>query len=624
MKETNIFKNIVIGMGPGGLAAAFKLLLLGENVTLIDKQEHFTRNQRVYLPIELIQSFWGLTSLSNRGYLLKEKDDTEDNSLECFFDMNCMQEDIGEEDQMDFDFFKQLQFNNGFIEIKDLQTYQLEKLKRFSEQESVKYNIPMGLGKHDFDVSAKINIYRGKYEVVSVNTQESILILRDRASGEEKNVSFDSLVCADGSKHEMVDLLNESLSINYIDLPKPRHERFGTAFFKLSLTEGQEVDNRFIFSAKAPQLSLRDLSILSTKFGWTHDYFPLSYTAIDIEKGEAYFTVEIPMKITREQNQSLLTDWGKFMINRQHGVLLDDLELANNGSGKESSYVFAVEPKVIDRNYIELTSGGKISIIGDAAVSANLTFGHGVQEAIQAANEVSVLGKEQKLSPCLKPMLDTLLELQSSFAKLDNPSLSLSLMWAAAVEKAIPEMYWLKSFVSAVYKVFEDDDEDLQKDLEIVNEYVSFSEKLKFIKFCENAPKTIYGFFENIGVEVMKNMLFERDVSQEEKMSCCHNDRIDRFKKKQRMYEMDIYPKTHKSLPISTLEWIIGKKLNCFQELFKFSNTDASSRHIANIPAELPTYPGLKRGFFNNVAKAPVLTLETGQEVFERVSSAVA
>lgn len=338
----------VVGMGPAGLAAAILAAQKGFSVMIADPRVEITRGQRVQIDNNTVQF---LTSLKK---------------------VNDLQDD---------EFFNRKLSRNGevTVELKDIQKYLLRKLSLYPA----------------------ITTRQG-YRVESIDPNFQKLTIKKVQSDIEEKISFAHLAAADGSHHEVANLLNAHGDARFkihhekiIQSLQPRNPESGT--ITLQVMPNQTLPPR---PAHVNKFRLSDMPRLK-KYGWNQPYFPKVYVFSNQSNTKLFVSGEIPKSIylmkNKEEQRRALVSWGNLMANILLGYNVNQLRLVEKESktnptkasakNKLKTTAFQLELYAADKGCVNLGQNGSFTLLGDAFKNANFFFSHGVNDAILDAQK---------------------------------------------------------------------------------------------------------------------------------------------------------------------------------------------------------------------------------------------
>ena len=234
----------IVGMGPGGMAAALRLAEKGKKIIIFENRSHFSRVQRVILNPQSVN-------------FLRELED------QCYRRPGYVQKPA------DAKFMAELDWSSPTPNVADIQKF----LKR----------------KMEILYPDSITIKRGanvKVEDIDPKTRK----FRYKEGSESRTVEFSHLIAADGARHGTADQLKKkdpSLPITYQPLSAQlRHTANGTV----------NVDVKTGISTRDHQRELdleTDLPKLAA-LGWDKPYLPKIYVWPDSSERNFYIAGEVP------------------------------------------------------------------------------------------------------------------------------------------------------------------------------------------------------------------------------------------------------------------------------------------------------------------------------------------
>lgn len=368
--ETEVEKDIaIVGMGPGGMAAALALAEKGKKVTIFESRTSFTRTQKVKLTEKSINFIQKLlkSSLSKYGV---------DPALLDAGDFSTINEKLRDASFESSEELAQIE--------KEIHIY--ERLMNDSHK-GIKLNNLQSLFKGCMERlhSDKITIKEG-VKISEVNSETTTISYSSKGDGEQ-TMEFSHLVGADGARHSVADMVRsgDELDLGYEDSGRQtRQKAHGTV--RIAVDDSEPV-------RKTLPLKIEDLPALR-KLGWDKPYLPKVYLWEDTEDNEYYIAGEIPdiiLDSEAEDRTLKMQEWGKTLValttkhNPKKLKLPDDLdapEADRKSIKKLSTTAFPVTMRSAARAAIELCSGHAFFSVGDAARTANFHLGHGTNDAI--------------------------------------------------------------------------------------------------------------------------------------------------------------------------------------------------------------------------------------------------
>ncbi|MBT6206450.1 MAG: FAD-dependent oxidoreductase [Francisellaceae bacterium] len=332
----------IVGMGPGGMATALELAKNGQPVTIFENRDHFARSQKVILDDQTI-------SFMNKLLYVKRSD-----------------EDIA--------FMQKLRREGDIVEIKELQHF----LKRKME------TLYPGL----------IEIKQGKdIKITAIDAEQQTLSYTENDS--EETLKFQHIVAADGARHAMVDLLQQTADTKRIQYEELERQTRQKAHGTVTLTLNSGVTPR---SFRKKKITMDDIQELR-KLGWDNPYLPKLYTWPNEDVTDFYIAGEIP-EIFLEQSinrESALEQWGQKLLEIQYGYTKDEvginlspgIDAETDAIDRLKTTAFPVTLYRANTNFIDLGLEDNEAdrahifyLMGDAAKSPNFHLGHGCNDSI--------------------------------------------------------------------------------------------------------------------------------------------------------------------------------------------------------------------------------------------------
>lgn len=342
--QTGPNKSIFIaGMGPAGLASAIEAARKGYDVIIADPRVEMIRGQRVQIDANTLRFLESLRS----------------------------------DDKKDTKFFDHKISRNGevTVELKDVQRYLAYKLALYPN----------------------ISIRPG-FAITRIDPHKQQVTIENKSLNKEEHIDFNHFVAADGARHEVANLLNQSsdspeFKVIYDPIPEPyqpRHPESGT--IALTLAPGHKIP---VKPAQAIKFKLSDMERLK-KYGWQEPFYPKVYILHNKDNSKLFVSGEIPKNIyemTDKDHQKLaLVGWGKLMANMLYGYQPSDFVLIEKKSKKNpakaqaknklKTTVFPLRLHAARDASLLLGQGGSFTLVGDANKNANFFFSHGVNDAI--------------------------------------------------------------------------------------------------------------------------------------------------------------------------------------------------------------------------------------------------
>jgi len=420
-------KSIVVGASFGGLSAAFSLSCQGHDVLVIDNRSEYTREQKIFVSEDMIEQFYHISDLPALGIEYTVKDF----NLKLNYPGNFSEPSTP---NLDLEFFRLIGLKGCAIAIKDFQNYQFNKFQGMLEKNKFSYpmkeyvyvddaksldnrlkfaatiaseptKVPAELmdyfavesgifsekvSEEDFALSGKVQFLRGsEYRVLAIDGDNQILTLE--SNGKSYDLPFDYLIGADGSKHETANLLfekNPRYTIRVGELPKPKHNAYGTMVFELAPDCSKYLkDISKVFTPNLKNaLCYKHVELLGN-LGWKKDFIPLIYIQIDREKNECYITGEV-LEEFLSNNQSLSRAVVEKMENWFKGITaeLTKIPVESFNLKEGSASTFQVKTQYFTKNHILLGKKGHFMGVGDHLLPANFLYGHGIESAIGDGN----------------------------------------------------------------------------------------------------------------------------------------------------------------------------------------------------------------------------------------------
>ena len=313
----------IVGLGPGGLAAAYHAASRGLNVLAFTDRNDYTRMQKVVLSIDVVRF---LQNINN-------------------------EQDI--EDQR----FWALYHTEQYLRISEIEKYIYRKLVKLPNVHIVQ------LSKSS---SAGIQSITSEKETTCFHLQS-------------EQYYFKHLIVADGAHHNISNLLSSQLNANifYADCNEQERHPYH-AIVQVKLRPGIQIDPEkattrggFIARLGWNQTFMPKFYIFTnankTEFSFSGEIPEHIYHAPE------------------EQKPELLKQWAGAAIKEEYGVDIDDLTFPKADPDQKDSFFVSLFKIHLEKSSTALypIPSGQVGIIGDARRSSNYILGHGLNDAIE-------------------------------------------------------------------------------------------------------------------------------------------------------------------------------------------------------------------------------------------------
>ncbi len=317
----------VVGLGPGGLAAAYRAAEKGLNVVAFTNRKQYEREQQLFVSPK---TYHFLESIQNKiDYKGSEKAKRED---ELFLSNILLM---------------------GFkAKTKDIETYiykRLEKMPKVTIIKAIKDSVQ--------DI-----------KTISPGSGADYIELKN---GEK--FYFKHLLGADGAKHGVAEMVRVGLKKKDVEYLKSdqqeRHLYHGVV--QLRVKPGGRESEKKVRGIKVANL------------GWEQPFMPKKYVFSNEDKNEFSFAGEIPKAVfeaTQNERSELMRKWAAAAVKEDFGFDEDDLEI--NVGGAMPITTFKMEMIEQQSPLISLQQGGQFGCIGDARRTPNYNLGHGMNDAV--------------------------------------------------------------------------------------------------------------------------------------------------------------------------------------------------------------------------------------------------
>lgn len=438
-------KTIIVGAGIAGLSSVISAALLGHDVLLIDNRKEYSRDQLIFLPELLITQLFNVTSLEQKGVMLKFVQ----GKMQLYYSEKFKREVPIDPD---LEFFKLIEDRRSVIEIKTFQDYQLQKVQAILKKKKIlfpKFLNPVISSQveskvtkevEELSVHGKVEIRMGpENEVIAIDAQKQEITLKPYKPGDQAEIiKFDYLVAADGANHSTATMLMDqnpeyAAALGAIELEPPAHNSYGVVRFQVDLSDKvlDEMEYMVITPHQKgssthamPAMSAEGFESLKN-LGWNEDFLPFVYIVFDPKRKECYVTGEVPNQLNEhpsnlssQDKSRLLTIWFKM-------ILLHLLEIEPKHLRVLKGNAFKVQTTGFNTNSAILGKGGLLILTGDAFIPANFLYGHGAIAAIGDGLSIYYAFKKA-LSQTTQPKQEALLlaEQYESFKMMLNSAFS--------------------------------------------------------------------------------------------------------------------------------------------------------------------------------------------------------
>lgn len=329
-EEDNTAELAIVGLGPGGLAAALEAAKLGKSVLAFTDRDSYTRSQRVNL------------NMDTEAFLKNHTND---------------------KDPLDIEFWKKLDRERS-VQIKDVERFLYRKLTQYPNVQVVTLKKPTNIN---------------RVERSPLNTSNQIQLSNGQS------YFCHHLLASDGAKHQIANLVSQHFdtNINYQATPLQERHRYHAAV-QLSLNK------KSILPSWTSPMGFIKKMLAYVKLGWSESYKPKFYVLANQDKSKFSFAGEIPEAIYREpdpdKKKQQLKAWASIAIQEQFGINPDHLSFRDSkkspAKNNFQATAFEMELQTSNTPIIELNNG-VFAQTGDARRTPNYFLGHGLNDAIQ-------------------------------------------------------------------------------------------------------------------------------------------------------------------------------------------------------------------------------------------------
>ncbi|CEK11540.1 FAD-dependent oxidoreductase [Legionella hackeliae] len=322
----------IVGLGPGGLAAALETAKQGKTVLVFTNREQYIRGQRLIL------------SHDTQQFLVRYYDPHDPQDVKLWTKYT----------------------SEKTVQSKDIEKYLYRKLTKLSNVTIIKA-LPGG------DLTIQ-QISKG------IEGHADCIILKN---GEK--YYFRHLLGADGAKHSTADMVANCIGqpIQYKLTPTQERHPFH-AVVQLQLKPGEKV------KGKTTTDIIHEMQTLGLQ-GWKNAYHPKYYIFPNAAHTKFYFAGEIPQQIfdaPESEQKKQLKQWASVFLKANYGIEEEQLEYRQSkktpSKDKLQNTVFAMATYVCETPLLDL-SNGVFAQIGDARRLPNYNFAHGVNDSIKGA-----------------------------------------------------------------------------------------------------------------------------------------------------------------------------------------------------------------------------------------------
>lgn len=362
LTSINAPQTIVVGMGPAGLAATLNLLLVGHRVILIDKRIEYSLKQKVLLPQKIVSMLSQLAEQFNYG----------------------------------FSYISKLKNLHGLTSLRKFSKFQLNILGKIVEAGQLNIN------GSEVTIASKLLVLRDPgSEITSINGDAQTVTLKNGFI-----ISFNHIIDASGTSRVVARALSQSSS--QYEMPyssnilQPTHRE--NAIICLYVREDIQVNDLRMDYAH-DRTDKFELMQTYRSLGWKKEAPPKYYLLSSSEKNKIYMLTEIPAKIYDENR---IVDLLEFAHLRFKSLDIYDIDEFNTSDFLLKFYsMFTLNIEIAERPFIKLGQEGLAVLIGDAFMTSNFHYGHGVTKAIDDGNNLSLVfnGDQYHTMPLFKRAL---------------------------------------------------------------------------------------------------------------------------------------------------------------------------------------------------------------------------
>lgn len=338
----------IVGMGPGGMAAAIQAASQGLSVVMFSDRGDYVRPQRLILDYNNIK-------------LLKS------------FNMTKTPEDE--------DFLRSLDSEIGSPQAKDVERYLRRQVQYFQDQPDSKITV-VNLAKQHTAIQS-----------ISPEKQGDCVTLKNGSV-----YYFRYLIGADGAKHFTSDRVKEGFNLDIRYEPsvlQDRHKEHGTVSLKINKNKGQVHENLDTHTVEDMK---RQITEGRKQLKWDKPYEPMGLILFNEDRSKVTFSGEIPQSIFMappEMRRELLRQWAILAINcnmadeASMSITPEALEyrVSPNPIKNELMATKFEVPLVQSNRALYKLSHGVYAPIGDARRTPNYKLGHGLNHALKCGVE---------------------------------------------------------------------------------------------------------------------------------------------------------------------------------------------------------------------------------------------
>lgn len=381
-------KMVIAGMGPGGLVEAIKAKQKGYDFVLIEKREHFSREQRIFFDTNAYPDIFNFSQEDIEKVALINR------KLQKEVDEKARQEIMrGLTEEQRF----LLDYHDFAVPLNSVQRFLLYKLD------------PTG-------ALRKEGCIRIGHDIKAFDFSNGKNVVKVESPKGTDNIEFDYFIAADGAQRTVSKAFNKAVAalpkaskslmkeIEYKKLEKQvRAVPQTTTFLRLAPGMDPEHHRVQVREIEGGTLQLtKDQKAELAELGWTLPFAPRFYVFSNAEGTKFYIAGEIPQKIAdlnlskegKEKISAHLEKWSKNMLKYAYNVIdadsrfeldvipnpMNDPEIHKANQLKATSFNLILE--FTETPCVPLHNNGIFACVGDAFMNANFYRGTGATDAI--------------------------------------------------------------------------------------------------------------------------------------------------------------------------------------------------------------------------------------------------
>lgn len=405
----------IVGLGPGGLAAALKAASLGKRVVAFSDRPEYIRGQRMIIKtptLDFLNDFAEYSNPEDQKFMEK-----------CYREVGVQTKDIERFLYRKLQSYPNVQIvqleksdkiqsvsNKGTataIELSNGQKFHTQNIlaadgahHNFADlmnknlNANIQYNPSSVQERHEYHAVVQLNL---KFEACSLlnASQDPNSLPTEQLKGLLNNkdgciLYSDNLYYFD-QKKETTTPISKGMNRYLVDPLKALNKDEGRLASFKELRFINMGTSRFAPSnpeEKKDNTNIARRAMSYIRYGWEKDYEPKSNVIPNLEGTKFYFAGEIPKKIfdaPNETRKDLLQQWASEAIKKEYGYGQEQLEFRTSAKtpikNDLQASVFEMKMQVAQEPLIKLDNG-VFTQVGDARRTPNYNLGHGLNDAV--------------------------------------------------------------------------------------------------------------------------------------------------------------------------------------------------------------------------------------------------